>query len=244
MSTISKAINRLGFWKGLSTYFQLRTNQTELRLPELKHPVYIRHGSSDGSLFRQIFYDGEYDLEIPFEPKYIIDGGANIGFFAVLMANRYPNARIISIEPDSRNFELLRRNTAPYLNIVPVQSGIWNKEVSLQVIDQGYGEWGLMVKEVAPGTAGSFDAVSIAGIMKQYAIPQLDVIKLDVEGAEEFIFADHYHEWIPKTKMMIIELHERMKPRSADNFWKAMSNYSFSKKQIGENIIFINQQPG
>ena len=233
----------MGFWKGLSTYFQLKTNQTELHLPELKHPVFIRSGSSDGSLFRQIFYDGEYDLEIPFEPKYIIDGGANIGFFAVLMANRYPSAKIISIEPDSNNFKLLKRNTAPYPNIVPVQSGIWNKEVSLQVIDQGYGEWGLMVKEVSPDTTDSFSAVSIAGIMKQHGIPQLDVIKLDVEGAEEFIFADHYHEWIPKTKMMIIELHERMKPRSADSFWKAMANYSFSKKQIGENIIFINEQP-
>ena len=241
MSTISKAINRLGFWKGLSSYFQLKTKQTQFSLPELKHPIFIRSGSSDGSLFKQIFYDGEYDLDIPLQPKYIIDGGGNIGFFAVLMANRYPDATIISIEPDSNNFSLLKKNTAEYKNIIPVQSGIWNKEVSLQVIDQGYGEWGLMVKEVPAGTADSFSAVSIAGLMRKYNLPHLDMVKLDVEGAEEFIFADNYNEWISKTKMIIIELHERMKPGSADSFWKAIGQHSFSKKQVGENIIFINQ---
>ncbi len=232
----------MGFWKGLSTYFQLKTNQTQFSLPELKHPIFIRSGSSDGSLFKQIFYDGEYDLDIQIQPKYIIDGGGNIGFFAVLMANRYPDATIISIEPDSNNFLLLKKNTAEYKNIIPVQSGIWNKEVSLLVIDQGYGEWGLMVKEVPPGTADSFDAVSIAGLMRKYNLPHLDIVKLDVEGAEEFIFADNYNEWIPKTKMMIIELHERMKPGSADSFWYAIGQHSFSKKQVGENIIFINQR--
>jgi hypothetical protein len=77
--------------------------------------------------------------------------------------------------------------------------------------------------------------------MRKYNLPHLDMVKLDVEGAEEFIFADHF-EWIAKTKMMIIELHERMKPGSADSFWKAIGQHSFSKKQVGENIIFTNQQ--
>ena len=242
MSTISNAIKRLGFWKGLSSYYQLKTKQTRFSLPELIYPIFIRKGSSDGSLFRQIFYNGEYDLDIPIQPKYIIDGGANIGFFAVLMTNRYPDARIISIEPDSNNFSLLKKNTAEYKNIIPVQSGIWNKEVSLQVIDQGYGEWGLMVKEVPPGTVNSFDAVSIAGLMKQYNLPHLDMVKLDVEGAEQFIFEDHFNEWISKTKIIIIELHERMIPGSADSFWNAIGQHSFSKNQVGENIIFINKQ--
>lgn len=241
MSTLSKAISRLGIWKGLSTYFQLKTNQTQLSLPELKHPVSIRKGTSDGALFRQIFYNGEYDLAVPFKPEYIIDGGGNIGFFAVLMANRFPDATIISIEPDSNNFAQLKKNTAYYKNIIPVQSGIWNKEVSLQVIDKGYGKWGLMVKEVPDGTADSFRAVSIAGLMHQYNFPRLDIIKLDVEGAEEFIFADHYKDWMSKTKMMIIELHERMKSGSSNSFWNAMRQHAFSEKQIGENIIFINQ---
>ena len=150
MSTITNAIKRLGFLNGLSSYYKLKTNQTELCLSELNYPVSIRKGSSDGSLFRQIFYDGEYDLAIPFEPKYIIDGGANIGFFAVLMANRFPNATIISIEPDSNNFELLKKNAGPYKNIIPVQSGIWNKDASLMVVDEGYGEWATKISACRP----------------------------------------------------------------------------------------------
>lgn len=241
MSTLRKAIVRLGFWTGLSTYFQLKTKQTQIRLPELKYPVSIRNGSSDGSLFRQIFYDGEYDFPIPFEPKCIVDGGGNIGFFAVLMANRFPDAIIISIEPDKENFLMLTKNTKSYKNIFPIQSGIWNKEASLQVEDKGYGEWGLMVKEVPDGTMNSFKAVSVPGIMQQFNFIQLDMIKLDVEGAEEFIFADRYSEWMLQTKMLVIELHERMIPGSSNSFWNAMNQQNFSQTKMGENIIFMNK---
>lgn len=40
----------------------------------------------------------------------IVDIGANIGYFSVMMANAAPNAEIVAIEPVERNVELLREN--------------------------------------------------------------------------------------------------------------------------------------
>jgi len=40
--------------------------------------------------------------------------GANIGLTSVYFANRYPDARIFAIEPESENFRLLRLNSARY----------------------------------------------------------------------------------------------------------------------------------
>jgi hypothetical protein len=41
-------------------------------------------------MFEQIFYTKEYDINVPFEPKIIIDLGANVGFASVYFANRFP----------------------------------------------------------------------------------------------------------------------------------------------------------
>ncbi len=81
---------------------------------------------------------GEYDIEFPFIPQTIIDGGGNIGLFSVLMANRYPKARIFAIEPDPGNFSQLQKNTANYPTVTPINAGIWNKTCFLKVVDEGH----------------------------------------------------------------------------------------------------------
>lgn len=45
---------------------------------------------------------------------FIIDAGANIGLTSVYLANRFPNARILALEVDQQNFELLAENARPY----------------------------------------------------------------------------------------------------------------------------------
>jgi len=132
MSTIGDAIKKLGFYPGISSYYQLKTNKDTIVIPELKHPITIRPHTTDGLVFRQIFYKGEYDIHIPFDPAYIIDGGANIGLFSVLFANRFPQAKILSIEPEESNFLMVKKNIAAYPQIVPIQAGLWNRETPLQ----------------------------------------------------------------------------------------------------------------
>ena len=52
------------------------------------------------------------DALLPPDVRVILDCGANVGITALYFAWRYPNARIFCIEPDDRNFELLKRNSA------------------------------------------------------------------------------------------------------------------------------------
>ena len=240
MATIFKAIKRLGWSEGLKTYSRLKINKGNFKLSELDYPLTLRPNTSDTGTFRQIFFRGEYDIDPGFDPEYIIDGGANIGLFAVLFASRYRNAKIYSIEPDMNNFSLLLENTQQYKNVTCIQSGIWDKETYLKIVDQGWGEWGYMVEEVPEQTAGAIKAVSLNGIMHQYELPRLDIVKLDVEGAEMNIFGDDYSEWLSKTRLLIIELHDRMKPGSSDPFWKAIRKLDFRRFDRGENLCFIN----
>lgn len=242
MSTVSRIISRWGLIKGLRLYYKIKKDQTEIwHLPELKHPVFLRKGTSDSLIFKQIFGMGEYDIVFPDNPKVIIDGGANIGLFAVLMANRFPEARIFSIEPDTANFEQLKKNTAYYPNITPIHAGIWNKACKLIVVDEGHDEWGLQVKEVDGDHPDSLNAITLTDICEQYGIRNLDIVKLDVEGAEAKIFSEDFEPWLSITQNLIIELHERNWPDVGLNFYKAVAKYPFDSIRQGEYFMYTRR---
>ena len=242
MSTLQKIIHRWGFFNGLKLYSKIKSNPPEVwTLPELKYPVHLRKGTSDILIFKQIFGMGEYDIDFPDHPKMIIDGGANIGLFAVLMANRFPDAQIISIEPDAGNYLQLQKNTSYYPNIKTINAGIWNKDCDLQVKDEGYDEWGLQVMEAQPGATQTIKAIKLNAIIEEYQLGRLDVVKLDVEGAEAVIFKDSYEPWLSITNTLIIELHERNWPGISANFYKAINQYSFDSKQNGEYFIYTRK---
>ena len=52
-----------------------------------------------------------------FEPRSILDLGANIGIASIDFALRYPQASIIAIEPVAANFQLLQKNISAFPNI-------------------------------------------------------------------------------------------------------------------------------
>lgn len=231
-------------WRGLIIYFKVRTGTTRsVSLPGIKHPFRLRAQRADGISFREIFLRRLYDLSLPqtIQPNVIIDGGANIGLTSLFFANRYPNARIISVEPDENNFAVLSDNVRPYSRITPVKSAIWNKKEQIHVVDKGYGDRGFMIEKNATGTV--LEAMSLPDLLQAHGITQIDILKLDIEGSEKEVFSENYDSWLPHTRCLIIELHDRMKPGCSHAVFKALLNYDFSLSIHGDNLLFINQSP-
>ena len=217
----------------------------KVKIPGIKHPMALRPGTSDYDVFYQLFAKSEYDIPVDFSPKLIIDAGANIGLAAVYFKNKFPDATIISIEPDSGNFEMLQKNTAPYDNIFLEKAGIWNKETYITVEDTyGLGEHGMIVKENDHPAENSMKAVTIDGLLKKYNLEgqSIDILKVDIETSEKYFFESNYENWLPNVKMLIVELHDILESGCARSFFKAVTNslenYSFFMK--GENIIIVN----
>lgn len=227
----------LGWLNGIAVFVKIKSGSTKnILLSDIKYPFQLRSGSSDINAFRQVFIFREYNFKVDFEPKFIIDGGSNIGLAAIYFCNRFPSATVISIEPELNNFKLLQTNTKNY-NVKPVQSGVWSSSTFLKVKDLGLGNWGFIVEEQPHEDKDTFRAISVSDIMNQYGETQIDILKLDVEGAEKEIFTKNYQDWLPKTKILVIELHDRMKSGCSKAFFKAMIEYDFTIEQLGENLI-------
>jgi FkbM family methyltransferase len=209
----------------------------------IRHSFFLRRNTSDLYTMVQIFIKQQYNIKLPFTPATIIDAGSNIGLASVYFKNLYPDAHIITIEPDNDNFQLLQKNLSHYSNMSYLQGGIWFKNASLKVSDKNqHGKWGLVVEETAPGTKDAITAYTIQDVLQQKSWKTLDLLKLDIEGSEKEVFEQGNCDWMKKTRAMIVELHDRTKDGTASAFFNAIvkniSNYSV--ELMGDNIIVIN----
>ncbi|MBQ0908387.1 FkbM family methyltransferase [Flavobacterium sp. F-328] len=217
----------------------------KIKLNELKFPIHLRKNTSDILTFHQIFTFKEYGMNLGFVPKFIVDAGANIGLSAVFFANKFPDATIVAVEPEKSNFEMLLKNTNKYKNIFCVKKAISNQsDLSFDVVDKGFGNWGFVTQVKNNGqlekVVHQVDSLTIDEILVYYKLECLDLLKIDIEGAEKNLFESNYENWLPKTKCIIIELHDGITKGSSKSFFAAISRYNFSYFNRGENLLFIN----
>lgn len=208
------------------------------RIPGTHKYVLIRLGGTDVSVFEQVILHKEYELGLPRSTAVIIDAGANIGLSAVALALQHPEARIYSVEADAGNHAMLCRNAALYPSITPIHAALWGEDAVLTVVDVGSGSWGLQVRDAghSPGPdAQSVAAVSLESLCRSHAIDHVDLLKLDIEGAEYEVMA-RSGGWIGKVGTICAELHDRFKPGCTQVFDAATRDFGFRRTR-GELVI-------
>jgi FkbM family methyltransferase len=225
---------------GISLLLKSRNKENkilQIKPPELPYPIQLRNHTTDLPMFYCIYAKREMDAYLDFEPTVIVDCGSHIGLSAVLFANRYPNAKIFAIEPETSNFEMLVENTKPYNNIICINKGIWNENTSLKIRDEGLGNWGYMTEKTKVDDGENIESISISELMANYGINKIDLCKINIEGAEKELFEKNYDNWLSCTDSIIIELHDHMKPGCTHSFLKAMSSYEFSLSPLGSYLF-------
>lgn len=212
----------------------------EVKRKDVRAPFYLRLKSSDIPTFDQVFVLQEYDFAVLRSPKIIVDAGANIGLASIYFANKYPDAKIIALEPEQSNFKLLEKNVSPYPNVVPVQAALWHKNEEINLIDPGLGQWGFMTESATSSAASQGDfrhlvkAMTVDMVMRSFNLERIDILKIDIEGAEKEVFSDS-SSWIESVDALIVELHERMKEGCNSSFYNGSKGFIDMWEQ-GENV--------
>jgi FkbM family methyltransferase len=138
-----------------------------------------------------LYSNGEYTVLkkiSKLKPSVIIDGGANIGKYSRVCTELIPDALIYSLEPVEETFKLLAQNVSAHDNIVPVQKGLYktntSKEINIfnsnthsSLVDIQGLSYESTQKQTIELTKGD-------DFMKSHNIDEVDLLKIDVEGAE------------------------------------------------------------
>ena len=176
-------------------------------------PVFVRAGSSDRRVFRQVLINLEYDcFQKVREPRLIVDCGANVGYASLYFLGRYPGAHVIAIEPESGNVSLLKRNTAPFGKRITVfQAGVWSHATGLTIRRGQFGdgrEWATQVVETPAGGTPDIPAVDLVEVLAASGFSRIDILKVDIERAERVLFGPGAERWLDRVDNLAVELHD------------------------------------
>ena len=234
-------------WLGLSSSLQLfcwnllRIKKVlKVRPRGWDRPVFIRAHTSDFFVYREIFELNIYQSALPAQVRTIIDAGANIGLTSLFFARQYPSARIIAIEPAAENLRVFRRNLADYPNVRCLQAGLWPRAEPLRITNPDDAAWAF---EVHPCTAAEsdFTGMTVPQVMTELGSPTLDLLKIDIEGAEWPLFFDAPPDWLRQVNLLMVELHARQKgARPLQEVVDLANSYGLTLASFVEDVaIFV-----
>jgi FkbM family methyltransferase len=212
------AVDRFGFVGAL----KLLVSRKRLRrwLPEWQvsirdypHPFHFRHATTDKYIMADVLLDAQYQCLLGLrEVRTILDVGANIGATSVLLLNAYPDARIVALEPDPGNFAVLQKNIAPYgARAVALRMALWHQPEALAIERGSFrdgGAWSFQVRSSRDSESSEVDGITLAELIQRYELDSIDILKIDIEGAERFVFESSITPSLRHVKSIAIELHD------------------------------------
>jgi len=243
VTNVINLIRLYGLKDGLKLFYSTSTQKNstyQAKASFLKQPFTLRNNKSDKPIFYQVFYEKQYDLygiDFP-DAKRIIDGGANIGCAAVYFSIRFPAAEILAIEPERNNYTLLEKNIRPYKNIQSIEAGIWNKNEQLSLANPEGGAAEFMF-ESSSESSNMIEGMTINSLLELKKWDSVDIIKLDIEGAEKEVFSANDLSWLNKTRLLIIELHDRYKKDCTKTVFNALNQFDYDAHFHHENIFIF-----
>lgn len=213
-------------------------------LKPMDRRFYFR-GASDRGVVSHFWTRGYRIREAPgSDPvRYIIDGGANIGSEAIRFRHFHPEAMVLAVEADAGNFEVLKLNAAGDPKIVPVNAALWSHEGTV-VVERGQGNENFKVREPpSRGHPSSVSAVTVDALMHKFAFPQIDILKLDIEGAERAVFSGDLSSWLSRTRVLIFEPPDRDAPATTMQMFRQLiaTWREFDCQVHGECIVLIRR---
>jgi FkbM family methyltransferase len=171
--------------------------------------------------------------------KIIVDCGANIGLASAYFLAKYPTSRVIGIEPDPINFILCKQNLNQFGNRVTLlNAAIWKAPGIVFLNENNLGTWASCVSAQMDESANRIQALDIFSILELYDIALIDILKIDIEGAELDIFSAENLSWLEKVRCVQIETKEE---QARELFLKKLSNYGFKFSQFREIVIAEKQ---
>lgn len=198
---------------------------------------FVRPGTTDANVFEDVILRDMYACYSPCTaPGFILDAGANAGYASVFFLNRYPQARIVAIEPDSGNFEMVLKNTAPCGERVrAIKAAVWPTSTNLRVQASERAD-GITVVPVAPGE--SFDCVGVdpLTLLRDAGAERIDIFKCDIEGGEEPLFSQSPDAWLERTDAIMVEIHS---PAAHAAVYGATARHAFRSFRYRELHVFV-----
>jgi FkbM family methyltransferase len=209
-----------------------------LSFRNMLHPISVRPGTPDiatvlNTIVRQEY--GRFTPRVP--PTRMLDCGAYIGDSSSYFLSKYPGLTSVALEPDARNFAMARTNLAPY----GARVQLLNKAVASTAghVQMTGDHDGATVSAVDGPGAHTVEATTVPDLLAQLRWQQIDLLKMDIEGAEADVLGPAADAWLGRVGLLIIELHG---PEITAAVKKTLARNGFTATQY-RSLWYCSREP-
>lgn len=169
----------------------------------------------DYKVVKETWVENVYHIEAGdfYDSGVFIDVGSNIGAVSLYVDSfnherdkELPAIRTIAVEPQPANLLFLRQNikeNPTTKNIHTEESALWHKPGSVNISNRGGNS--SIFEHPNSGGYTKVPALTIEHLYKKYRIHQVDVMKIDIEGAEYDLLINTPDKILAKIKYLTLE---------------------------------------
>ena len=161
----------------------------------------------------------------------VIDLGANIGLASLFFASRYPSCRLFAVEPNAHSYRILTANLRTLVEkgrCRTLKAAVWSNEESLvgdpSQAPEHYSAFRMKEARAEDGADETTVGLPIQKIIKKSGFTRIDLLKVDIEGAEVELFKGDLG-WLRNVTSIAIEFHGDSRMHS--RFDEIVRDYQF-----------------
>ncbi|MEO6283964.1 MAG: FkbM family methyltransferase [Dyadobacter sp.] len=226
---------------GRYLFDKLQVRGKTLNFVTRPHPLKFEVPACLYLVFKEIFMSDVYDIKnlverLPERPL-VIDVGANVGFFDILLLSKIGKADIYAYEPLESNLRQLKNTSESNIlfkesvNIKPFAvTGLPVEALSLYANDTDDAQ-------VVASTIGGFNesnvkeisvsAISLCDILQDMPRETIDLLKMDCEGSEYEIIFNTPVDLLSRINVMLIEVHDLDEKLNVKTFSSYLINIGY-----------------
>ena len=223
-------------------FFKNKNSYYSIKLPNSN--FYFRPKGDFGALsqFMNISYSFKIDQDKQIK---ILDLGANIGSQTIRFLYDMPKSRILAIEAEPKNYELLKKNCSNFNNILVDGTAISNFDGTLEIGKQTENNENFELITKDKNKLKEISEIQVKKIdyfMKKYDFKSFDIVKIDINGGEKQLFScDVFNQVLTEAKIIIIRgvVDDTHVETSQFIISKIFNLSKFNLKISDDNLIFI-----
>ncbi len=226
-------------------------NLLKIHVPRDHYQYFCRIGKGDFLPGHESHIVGRFT---PKEGDTVIDIGAHIGRYTIPSSKKVCNTgKVVAIEADPENFELLKRNIAlnKLTNVLPLNYAVFSTRTRMKLYEQSASaKYNSLMLARAAKTKNyvEVNADTLDNILKLNEVNQVNWIKIDVEGAEFEVLKGSAETLFGEDLSLFVEIHNIEDPSHYHNIVDFLKhrNYEMTFEQryegSGESHIIFRKK--
>lgn len=160
------------------------------------------------SQWHEIFVTELLKFKCSHSKPFVLDIGAHVGVATAYVLKNYPEAEVWAYEADPKIAEIFAKNieSQGWTNVKIEATAVWDKDGRV-AFNQQSSDSGFVVEDVLDGSK-SVKAKSLQSIFNQIGDRPVDLLKMDIEGAETQVLSSLRGE-LNQVRKIFVEYHSR-----------------------------------